>query len=188
MSSLKGVKPGDELLLLVHFGGRREKEQEPKTVTVHKVGQTLVHILRRPELGPDGGTHTYRIEDGVANDGYGHASLTTRAAYEERHKRAALIKALRERGIQEDPYGRNEHSTATLEALLAALDADTATPAAPEFTPGEYEALFDAACTLRGHSALHLLEERFDTTEQAHLDAAITKLRAHIKRTPAQEN
>ncbi|MGW1436810.1 hypothetical protein ACWD7M_16365 [Streptomyces griseus] len=42
MSSLKGVKPGDELLLLTHLGGRREKEQEPKTVTVH------AHIKRTP--------------------------------------------------------------------------------------------------------------------------------------------
>jgi hypothetical protein len=119
VSSLEGVKAGDELLLLARYGGRREKEQQPNVVTVHKVGRTLVHVLR-VESKPELGTEAYRIEDGLKNDNYGHTRLTTRAAYEESKKRAALFASLKEHGVT--MAGRAPKSTATLEALLQVLD------------------------------------------------------------------
>jgi hypothetical protein len=108
MGDLTGVKAGDELLLLIKYGGPREKEREPKAVTVYKVGRTLVHILRY-EGKPEHGTETYKIENGERNDNYGHAVLSTRAAYEEDKKRQALLLA-------------REMPVATLEALLKVLE------------------------------------------------------------------
>ncbi|MFE6000240.1 hypothetical protein ACFQ6C_25825 [Streptomyces sp. NPDC056454] len=187
MSSLKGVKPGDELVLVPRFMNNSEKpEPGPKVVTVYKAGRTLVHILRYPDVGPGGGTDTYEIESGRSRYANDTKKLMRYADYLEELKRHQLTKALRSREIEIGLHGRPDLSTATLEALLAALDADTAAPAAPEFTPGEYEALFDAARILNSQRAL--LNERLDPREQEHLTSAAAKLRAHIKRTPDQEN
>jgi len=119
MGSLKGLKTGDEVYLVTRYGGRREKDQTPLTVTIHKVGRTLVHVLRYPER-LDLGTETYRIEDGVRNDNYGHSYLITREEYEARKIQSELLEELRKLGVRFD-HGRTPESPSVLRAMIAAL-------------------------------------------------------------------
>lgn len=114
MSDLKGVKPGDELLLI-------RQRQEPQAVTVEKVGRKLIHI---PRYGKPGGeTDTFLIATGRRNDNYRHTYLISREDYEARRRRTQLMAALREHGIDFNGSAP-ERSPETLEALLKVLDAD----------------------------------------------------------------
>jgi hypothetical protein len=117
--SLEGVKAGDELLLFVRMGGRREKEQEPKVVTVAKVGRTLVHVLKY-EGRPEHGTDAYRIEHGYRNDDYGHTQLMTREGWEDQKRRYQVIDELRRHGVDVGVGGTKP--TAVLEALLDVME------------------------------------------------------------------
>lgn len=121
MSNLAGVKPGDELLLFVRMGGRREKEQAPRVVKAHKVGRSLVHILVY-ENQPDGKTHSYSIEDGFRNDNYRNTELKTRESWEAEKLRDGLRERLRGHGFT---YQGSKHSSETLSKILDLLDADT---------------------------------------------------------------
>lgn len=119
MSSLEGVKAGDELLLMSSYGGAQVYEREPKIVRVHKVGRTLVHLLVY-EGSPDGPTETYRIEDGVRNDNYRHSVLKTREDWEGEKMRHELDEALRAHGVETSRRGPK--SIVVLEELLAVLE------------------------------------------------------------------
>jgi hypothetical protein len=119
MGNLDGVKAGDELLLVTKYGGRREKEQEPRTVKVHKVGRTLVHILRWEEI-PSRGTDAYRIESGVFNDNYGHSELWKPEDWAAEQSREGLEAALRLHGIEAWRGGKKP--IAVLEALLDVME------------------------------------------------------------------
>lgn len=117
--SLEGVKAGDELLLFVRMGGHREKEQQPRVVTVAKVGRTLLHIPVNENI-PGGKTHAYTIEDGYRNDNYRHTQLMTRDGWEEQKRRYEVIDGLRRRGVDVGVGG--EKPTAVLEALLDVME------------------------------------------------------------------
>lgn len=119
MESLEGVKVGDTLLLLTRLGGRREKEQTPKEVTVVKVGTKLLHIPVS-ERSPKGKTLIYRIENGIANDNFGHTQVMTREAYETEKRRGPLEEALRRRGVE--VWRGGSKPVAVLEALLDVME------------------------------------------------------------------
>lgn len=116
MSSLEGVKAGDTLLLFLNTGGQREKEQTPRVVTVSKVGRTLVHIPCT-----QGKTDTYRIDDGLRNDGYGHTELKTREGWEDEQKRVVLMERLYKHGFSYNMRA-TQKPTNVLEAVLKVLD------------------------------------------------------------------
>ncbi|MGW7100444.1 beta barrel domain-containing protein [Streptomyces sp. NPDC054838] len=118
-TSLEGVKPGDELLLVQRY----DKGREPGAVTVHKVGRTLVHIVRY-QGRPENGTDAYRIEDGRKNDGFGHSYLIRREEYEEGQRLGRLRDALRQRGVR---FEGDAPGPEVLQALLDALDGKTYT-------------------------------------------------------------
>lgn len=113
--NLTGVRVGDELLLIDSYG----RPPKPTPVRVHKVGRTLVHVLRNPDR-PELGTDAYRIEDGVAHDGYGHSQVVTRAHWEQECRRSALEAALRERGVE--TWRKGPKPVPVLERLLAVLE------------------------------------------------------------------
>lgn len=120
MPGLEGVKVGDTLLLLLtKMGGKREKEQVPQEVTVVKVGRTLLHIPVS-EQSPEGKTLTYRIENGVRADNYGHTQLMTREAYEAEKSREPLEEALRRHGVE--VWRGGPKPIAVLEALLDVME------------------------------------------------------------------
>lgn len=107
MGDLSGVKVGDELLLIESYNRYRP---EPRVVTVEKVGRKLIHADAR----------TYRISDGVRNDGYGHSLLRTREEHAEIQERAELLSTLRDLGVTFDRFGASaEVATAKLRRLLA---------------------------------------------------------------------
>lgn len=62
---------------------------------VEKVGRTLVHVSGRRA----GETEAFRLESGRRNDNYGHSSIHTMEAWEERQERSALFTRLRATGI-----------------------------------------------------------------------------------------
>jgi beta-lactamase superfamily II metal-dependent hydrolase len=66
----------------------------PEEVTVTKVGRKLVTVARR-----GGRTETFRIEDGTANDRFGHGWLQTRERYEAEQERGTVIQRLRDLGV-----------------------------------------------------------------------------------------
>lgn len=74
---LAGVRPGDTLILTDVNKPHRRIE-----VTVHKVGRTLVHVLRHNDR-PDLGTDAFRLDDGRRNDAYGHQHLERPATTRE---------------------------------------------------------------------------------------------------------
>jgi hypothetical protein len=118
MGSLEGVKPGDELVITsVHR--KMSPSDEPRTVKVHKVGRTLVHILRSEDK-PERGTDTYRIENGIANDNYGHSELWKRQDWEAEKRRDALEEALGSHGVE--AWRRGPKPIAVLEALLDVME------------------------------------------------------------------
>jgi hypothetical protein len=115
MPSLEGVKVGDTLLLLTRMGGAREKEQTPEEVTVVKVGR-----IPLSERSPEGKTLTYRIENGMRADNYGHTQVMTREAYEAEKSRESLEEALRRHGIE--VWRGGPKPIAVLEALLDVME------------------------------------------------------------------
>lgn len=117
MGSLKGVKVGDELLL-----GRRTSLKAPTKatpVTVHKVGRTLVHLLRYPDSS-NMSTDAYRIDTGVINDNYGHSELWKPEDWAAEQKRDELESALRRHGVE--VYHKGPKPIPVLEKLLAVLE------------------------------------------------------------------
>lgn len=115
---LTGVKAGDELLLVE----RHNQEARTKTVTVHRVGRTLIHILRYPDR-PE--TDTYRIDSGARNDNYGHSQLETRAHFDERQLRTGLHIRLTNLGVSVRMglvSSSSRLSTAKLRALLEIME------------------------------------------------------------------
>lgn len=114
---LAGVKAGDELILREGWG----KRSEDKTVLVHKVGRTLVHILAYPNR-PDGGTNTFRISDGTANNG-GRSYLITPQQKAEQEERSDLLKRLNEQGLEFRSISRDMNFPLDrLRAVVAVLE------------------------------------------------------------------
>lgn len=119
MGSLKGVKPGDELLLVDRSSiQRKARDRKSRTCTVHKVGRTLVHVLRYADK-PDGPTDAYRIESGVINDNFGHSELWKPEDWELEKTRDELESALKRHGVE---VWRKKQPVAVLEKLLAVLE------------------------------------------------------------------
>lgn len=119
MGNLKGVKPGDEVLLVDRSSiQKKAKDQTPRARTVHKVGTKLVHILKY-EGRPDMGTDTYRIESGISNDGYGHSELWKPEDWEQELRRDELEAALQKHGVE---VWRKKQPIAVLDGLLAVLE------------------------------------------------------------------
>ena len=118
MGNLKGVKAGDELLLTIRYGGKKEMEQEPEKRRVHKVGRTLVHILRY-DGKLDGPTDTYYIENGHSNDGFGHHELWRPEDWKAERQRGSLEECLRLHGVE---VSRKRQPVAVLEKLLEVLE------------------------------------------------------------------
>jgi hypothetical protein len=118
MSNLEGVKVGDELVI-TSAHRKTQPGEEPRTVTVHKVGRTLVHVLRYAGHS-DKGTDTYRIENGIANDNYGHSELWKPEDWKAEQRREELDEALRKHGVE--AWRRGPKPVAVLEALLDVME------------------------------------------------------------------
>lgn len=123
MPNLEGAKPGDELVRVPkewrrgHRGGLA-----PGTVRVHKVGRTLLHVLRNGG-SPDGPTDTYRIENGIANDGYSSAELWRPEDWAVEQRREEVEAALRHHGVE---VWRKRQPVPVLEKILTVLEEDGA--------------------------------------------------------------
>lgn len=93
----------------------------PTEVTVVKVGRTLVHVTGR---GRYGRTETFRIEDGRANDNYGHGWIQTQDEHAEEKWRDAQIARLTAHHLRFDAgaYARAV-PTYTLRQIADLLDA-----------------------------------------------------------------
>src|SRR5690606_3732691 len=122
MPNLKGIKPGEELVRVPKDWRRgRRGSLTPKTVRVHKVGHTLVHVLRN-ERNPDGPTDAYRIENGIANDGYSSAELWRLEDWAVEQRREEVEAALRKHGVE---VWRKRQPVPVLEAILAVLEGES---------------------------------------------------------------
>lgn len=88
MKSLKDVKVGDEVVL------RDVNRREPATVRVTRIGRKLIYVRHY------GRELAFRLEDGVANDRYGHASLRTHEEEQACVERDYLITELRRHGVE----------------------------------------------------------------------------------------
>jgi len=121
MGNLKGVKPGDELFLIGNDIQGKYRKKDPKAVRVHKVGRTLVHVLRY-EGDPDGPTDTYRIDTGIANDNFGHSRLWKPEDWELEKQRPELEEALRAHGVE--AWRKGPKPIPVLEKLLAVLEGE----------------------------------------------------------------
>jgi hypothetical protein len=114
-SNLSGVQAGTELLLARKGFGRRNLDQEPRKVQVHKVGTKLVYIQ-------DGTTATaYRIENGRSNSQYNDYELWRPEEWAAEGRRAELEKALNAHGVE---VWRKQQPIRVLEKLLAVLDGE----------------------------------------------------------------
>lgn len=102
---------GQEVVLR---GGNKRRNIEPPIGRVLKVGRKLVTVEDQW-----GWPRQYRMEDGRANDRYGHAWIQTREQYAEEMARSALLDALLKRGVTVRGYSNN-----ALNAILAILDND----------------------------------------------------------------
>lgn len=120
MGDLSGVKSGDQLLL-TGKNHSKQRQQEPRTVTVHKVGTKLVHVLRYGD-DPNGATDTYRIDTGRINDAFGHEELWKPEDWEAEKSRAGLEAALRLHGVEVRRGGPKP--IPVLEKLLAVLEGE----------------------------------------------------------------
>lgn len=120
MGSLEGVKAGDELYLTNNDMQGKYLKKEPRKVKVHKVGRTLVHVLRYGSE-PDGPTDTYRIDSGVINDNYGHSRLWKPEDFELEKERAGLEGALKRHGVE---VWRKTQPVPVLKKLLAVLEGE----------------------------------------------------------------
>jgi GH24 family phage-related lysozyme (muramidase) len=121
MGSLKGVQPGDELLLVDRSSiQRKARDQKPRTRTVHKVGTKLVHVLKH-EGEPEFGTNAYRIDSGIINDGYGHSELLKPEDWEVEKRRDDVEAALRVHGVE---VWRKKQPVPVLEKILAVLEGE----------------------------------------------------------------
>ena len=114
MGSLNGVKVGDELLRTSsdRWHGRTVT---PESVRVHKVGRTLVHILRY------GRPVTYRIENGIGTDSR-DGELWTPEDWELEKQRWGLEEALKRAGVELRPGGAKP--VPVLKKLLAVLEGE----------------------------------------------------------------
>lgn len=113
MEDLTGVKVGDELLVVE----RQKFRQEPRRVTVTKVGRKLitVELYEREEV--------YRIDTSRKNDGYGHSHVETPEHYEYRQRHSNLLGVLKDLGIFFDfGFRRTELSIEKLQALIAVME------------------------------------------------------------------
>ena len=87
---------------------------QPPCGVVTKVGRKLVTVE-----DPYGNPKTYYIEDGQANDKWGHAWIQTKEAFAAQERRTELVHALRKTGLF-DAYYPKLH-TDTLEAILQVI-------------------------------------------------------------------
>lgn len=117
MPNLEGVKPGD-VLLHTSENRRRDSTVPPKEVTVHKVGRSLVHILRFPDSS-NSGTDSYRIENGYGSD-LRSGRLWKPEDWEMEKERPGLEDALRKHGIE--VYRGGPKSIPVLRKLLAVME------------------------------------------------------------------
>jgi hypothetical protein len=121
MGNLKGVQPGDELLLVDRSSiQRKARDQQPRTRIVYKVGTKLVHVLRFEDV-PERGTDAYRIENGIINDGYGHSELWKPEDWALEQTRHELEAALRRHGVE---VWRKQQPVPVLEKILAVLEGE----------------------------------------------------------------
>lgn len=119
MPNLEGVKPGAELVCVPKKWRRgRKGGLVPETVLVHKVGRTLVHVLRS-DSAPDGPTDAYRIQGGVANDGHSSAELWRPEDWKVEQRREEVESALRSHGVE---VWRKRQPVPVLERVLAVLE------------------------------------------------------------------
>lgn len=118
MPNLKGVKPGD-VLLLTSENRRPDSVVPPKEVTVVKVGTKLVHIPLI-ESRPDGQTVTYRIESGYSSGDMRGGRLWKREDWEMEKERPTLERALGQYGIE--VWRRGSKPIPVLRKLLAVME------------------------------------------------------------------
>lgn len=91
----------------------------PKRGTVVKVGRTLVTVQEQY------GQRRFSIQDRTVRDNYGHASIQTVEEYEDQIARTALLRRLREHGLDEVAF-RPQLPTTTLAKVVEMLDAAAA--------------------------------------------------------------
>lgn len=119
MKTLKDVKVGDRVLLVGSTPFSEKRKRAPEEREVVKVGRTLLHVDTPDASYPS--PSTYRIENGRANDGYGHSSICTRDEYEHEQRQAEAAEEMHRLGV-EVRLGRRLTLEQT-EAVVAALRA-----------------------------------------------------------------
>lgn len=66
----------------------------PPMGTITKVGRTLVHIA--DDRYPGGPSQPYRMDDGSANNDWGHAWIQSLDAFQDEQQRAILLARIRD--------------------------------------------------------------------------------------------
>lgn len=120
MASMEGVAVGTEVMFFSQY--RQKSGGEPYIVT--KVGRKLLYAALKSQYERGPGMYRdfpFRIESGVANDGYGHSELRTYEQVEAGNLRERLLKEMKELGLELTPYKPSATDLVTNEALVQIL-------------------------------------------------------------------
>ena len=107
---------GQEVLI---FNVNRRDGREGLPGKVVRVGRTLFQVVQDGQATPE--TENFRMEDGRANDGYGHAFVLTPEEAGDRDRRSAAVEEIREAGLDFRTGKEATFSTGELEDLALRL-------------------------------------------------------------------
>lgn len=96
-----------------------DRRDEPRRVTIAKVGRTNVYYA--DPIYASGLSKPHEVESGRIKDNYGHEWLQTPEEYAEEQYRTVLVAAIRAAGWEPKNYTGRGTSTALLEALAGVL-------------------------------------------------------------------
>jgi hypothetical protein len=105
--------------VLIRRDANEDRLGGPQKATVVKVGRKLVTV----SAGQYDRTETFRIEDGIKNDNFGHGWIQTEEEFEEEKRRGAVEQRFRDHGLSW--YGTTQRwSVETLTRVADILDAE----------------------------------------------------------------
>lgn len=120
MASMEGATVGTEVLMFATYGAG--KNGSPYIVT--KVGRKLIYVTPGDQYKRGPGQYrefAFRIDTGIANDGYGHQTLCTYEQHEASQLRTRLLKEMGELGLEVVRYKPTATERITNEALVQIL-------------------------------------------------------------------
>lgn len=114
MRTLYDLKPGDRVQVFISY--KRNQPRGGDDGEVVKVGRKLITV----KYG--WGTTVFRMENGRANDRFGHTYIRTPEQVEEMNRRTDLLSRLKALGLEPVSYPRTEISTDKIEAIVKIME------------------------------------------------------------------